>query len=320
MIVLFAVLDCVYFLNTPLIHQSETLIFEKGHSASRFIDDLYQQHLINAYQRVHLKLWFRFTKADKKMKAGEYAFNQNTYPKQFLEKILKGDSVVHRITLIEGWTFKEMIVALQANPILKQSIPLENQTLIDELGLSNQSPEGLFFPDTYYFVRGMSAKDILIKSKQKMNEVLASLWAKRDPSGALKSPYEGLILASLIEKESAHLSERPLISGVFHLRLKKNMRLQCDPTVIYGLGETYTGKLSTKDLRIDSPYNTYLHAGLPPTPIAAPSLSAIEAAFKPVETDALYFVAKGDGTHTFSATLADHVLAVEKMKQGKQHE
>lgn len=317
---LFAALDWIYFLNTPLIHESQTLIFEKGHSASRFIDQLHDQHLINAYQRIHLKLWSRFRQADKKMKAGEYAFNQKTYPKPFLDKIVKGDSVSHKITFIEGWTFQEIVSALQANPILKQSSSLESETVMAELGLPNQSPEGLFFPDTYYFVRGMSAKDVLIKSKQKMDEVLASLWARRDPNGVLKSPYDGLILASLIEKESAYSAERPLISGVFHLRLKKNMRLQCDPTVIYGLGTAYTGKLSKKDLQTDSPYNTYVNAGLPPTPIAAPSFSSIQAAFQPVQTDALYFVAKGDGTHTFSATLADHVLAVEKLRQGIQHE
>lgn len=318
--ILSATLDWIYFLNTPLIRQSQILVFEKGHSASRFIDDLYQQNLINAYQRIHLKLWIRFTKADKKMKAGEYAFDQNTYPNTFLSKIVKGDTLIHKITFVEGWTFQEILTALNANPILKESSPLDSQMVLAELGLSNQSPEGLFFPDTYYFVRGMSAKDVLLKSKEKMDNLLTSLWAKRDPNGALQSPYEGLILASLIEKESADIAERPLISGVFHLRLKKNMRLQCDPTVIYGLGDAYTGKLSTNDLKIDSPYNTYQHKGLPPTPIAAPSRSAIEAAFQPMQTDALYFVAKGDGSHTFSATLTEHVLAVEKLKKGKQHE
>lgn len=255
-----------------------------------------------------------------KLKAGEYAVNQDARPVDFLDILIKGDSIVHKITLIEGWTFSEMKAAIADNAILKRSESLDDAKLMDKLGFPNQMPEGHFFPDTYYFVRGMTDEDILLRAKQKMDALLQDLWSRQAPSSVLASPYEGLILASLIEKESAVPAEYPLISGVFHQRLKKKMRLQCDPTIIYGLGAAYTGKLHTKDLQLDTPYNTYLHTGLPPTPIAAPSRKALEAAFFPAETEALYFVAKGDGSHTFSTTLADHNVAVEKMKQGKQHE
>ena len=180
------------------------------------------------------------------------------------------------------------------------------------LGYPEQHPEGLFFPDTYRFPKGTSDVDFLKRAYQVMQKHLEREWSERDPELPLKSSYEALILASIIEKETGAGFERPLIAGVFIERLKRNMRLQTDPTIIYGLGEQYDGDIRFRDLRKDTPYNTYLHAGLTPTPIAMPGLLAIRAALHPTPTDALYFVSKGDGTHQFSATLEQHNAAVAR--------
>jgi UPF0755 protein len=206
-----------------------------------------------------------------------------------------------------------MLAAIAEDPIIENTLGDKNdQEIMNLLGYSGQHPEGMFFPDTYRFPKGTRDIEFLRRSYQVMQRHLTREWDQRDVGLPLNSSYEALILASIIEKETGTGFERPLISGVFTQRLKKNMRLQTDPTIIYGLGEQFDGNIRFRDLRKDTPYNTYLRAGLTPTPIALPGLDAIRAALHPAKTDALYFVSKGDGSHHFSTTLEEHNAAVNR--------
>lgn len=248
-----------------------------------------------------------------KVRAGEYRLRQGQTTSGLLELFTTGNSIQYSFTVIEGWSFREMMVQLESNPVIKNTLKnLSNEEVMTELGLEGQHPEGLFFPDTYRFPRGTSDRQFLKRSYQLMQKHLKRAWDNRAKNLPIKSPYEALILASIIEKETGADHERPLISAVFIQRLNLNMRLQTDPTIIYGMGEKFDGNIRRKDLRTDTPYNTYLRKGLTPTPIALPGLDSIEAALHPVESKALYFVAKGDGTHYFSKTLKEHNNAVIK--------
>ena len=223
--------------------------------------------------------------------------------------------VQYRITLVEGWTFRQFAQALAADPVLIHELDLDDPyawdpgTLFEGMGHA----EGWFLPETYQFTRGDSDRDILLRSNAAMNEALQAAWQGRDTGLPLDSPYELLILASIIEKETALDAERDRIAGVFVRRLNKGMRLQTDPTVIYGIGETFDGDIKRRDLRTDTPYNTYTRHGLPPTPIAMPGRASLEAAAHPADGEALYFVADGKGGHTFSKTLAEHQAAVNRL-------
>ncbi len=248
-----------------------------------------------------------------RLHAGEYALAPGMTPRALLAKMAAGDVVQHHFTIVEGWTFAQTRVALAHDADLGQTLATTDDAgVMRELGAADALPEGWFLPETYSYVRGMSDLDVLRRAYEAMHKALDKLWAARAPGLPLDSPYQALILASIVEKETARVDERPLIAGVFLHRLKIGMKLQTDPSVIYGLGPSYDGNLHHRDLEADTPFNTYTRTGLTPTPIALPGLAALTAVTHPAATDALYFVARGDGSHEFSATLEAHNRAVAK--------
>jgi UPF0755 protein len=250
-----------------------------------------------------------------RVRAGEYQIDAGLTADELLEKFIRGNPIQYQLTIIEGWTFRQMLEAIAADPIIEKTLQGKtDQEIMALLDLPGQHPEGLFFPDTYRFPKGTTDLNFLRRAYQVMDRHLQREWSQRAPDLPLKSSYEALILASIIEKETGAGFERPLIAAVFIERLKRNMRLQTDPTIIYGLGEGYDGNIRTRDLKLDTPYNTYLNAGLTPTPIALPGLASIHAALHPAPSDALYFVSRGDGTHQFSATLEEHNAAVRRFQ------
>jgi UPF0755 protein len=245
-------------------------------------------------------------------KAGEYLIKQDDTPLDLIDLFTRGNSILYSFTIIEGWTFNQLLEAIKKDAILEHTLPNNVSEIMAKISQDDESPEGRFLPDTYHFPRGTTDLDFLKRSYKTMQQKLSEEWAKRDNDLPLKSPYEALILASIIEKETGAAFERPLIAAAFIQRLKKGMRLQTDPTIIYGLGEGFDGNIRYRDLKKDTPYNTYLHKGLTPTPIALPGIDAIRAALHPADSDAIYFVSKGDGTHKFSRTLEEHNEAVSK--------
>ena len=248
-----------------------------------------------------------------KVRAGEYRLRQGQSTSGLLELFTTGNSIQYSFTVIEGWSFRQLMAQLESNPVIKNTLKnLSNEEIMTALGYSGQHPEGLFYPDTYRFPKGTTDRQFLKRSYKLMQKHLKKAWANRAKNLPLKSAYEALILASIIEKETGAEHERPLIAAVFIQRLNLNMRLQTDPTIIYGMGENYDGNIRRKDLKTDTPYNTYLRKGLTPTPIALPGLDSIEAALHPAKSKALYFVAKGNGTHYFSKNLKEHNNAVIK--------
>jgi UPF0755 protein len=252
------------------------------------------------------------------LKAGSYELSPNETTLSLLAKLTRGDQTTVSLTIVEGWTFKQMRAALAAHQHLKQDSRSLNETAImAQLGLAGQAPEGWFYPDTYVFARGTSDWDVLRRAHRSMQKRLTEVWTERDPASPLKTPYEALTLASIIEKETGAAKERPLIGGVFNNRLRIGMMLQTDPTVIYGLGDAFDGNLRKRDLQTDTPFNTYTRAGLPPTPISLPGQASLLAAVRPASTKALYFVARGDGTSEFSETLQAHNRAVRKYQLGQ---
>ncbi len=250
------------------------------------------------------------------IKAGSYLFEDAASPWRVLRKLTQGETLLGKITIIEGWTFRQMREALARHPGLrKETQGLDDAQLLAALGIEATHPEGLFFPDTYYFDYGSSDKALLLRAYHQMQQVLQEAWRDRPPGLPYKSPYEVLIMASIIEKETAVPEERGLIAAVFLNRLRLGMRLQTDPTVIYGLGADFDGNLRKVDLLTDTPYNTYTRGGLPPTPIALPGAASIRAAINPEPSAALYFVARGDGRHQFSNTLEEHNRAVARYQR-----
>ena len=243
--------------------------------------------------------------------AGEYALTQIVTPRVLLRRMADGDVIHHQFTIIEGWRFKELRLALAKEDKLEQTLGgLSDADVMARVGAEGVHPEGRFLPETYSFVRGQKDVDVLKRAYKAMQTQLTKRWAERDPQLPLGSPDELLTLASIVEKETGQAAERPRIAGVFVRRLKMPMMLQTDPTVIYGLGDSFNGNLTRKHLETDTPYNTYTRFGLPPTPIALPGDAALAAVANPAEGDELYFVAKGNGEHAFSATLAEHNRAV----------
>jgi len=263
--------------------------------------------------------WFvayaRLVHADAKVRAGEYSIQPGTTPEALLRQFASGAVIEHTVTFVEGWAFHDLRRALERNTALENTlIGKSDAQVMAALGEPGTAPEGLFFPDTYLFVKGTTDLEVLRQSRERMRRELEAAWAQRAPDVPFDSPYEALILASIVERETAIPAERARVAGVFAQRLRIGMRLQTDPTVIYGLGERYDGNLRRADLERDGPYNTYTRAGLPPTPIAMPSAASLQAAVKPEERGELYFVATGlpDGTHHFSRTLAEHQAAVKQ--------
>jgi len=257
---------------------------------------------------------------EKSVRAGEYRLQQAQSPSDLLELFTKGQPILYSFTVIEGWAFRQMISEMQHHSFIVNTLKGKSDAeIMAALGYQGRHPEGLFFPDTYSFPKGTSDIEFLQRAYHLMQKHLQREWDDRAKNLPITSSYDALILASIIEKETGVAYERPLIASVFTQRLEKNMRLQTDPTVIYGLGEGFDGNIRFRDLKKDTPYNTYLHKGLTPTPIALPGLDSIRAALHPADSKALFFVAKGDGTHYFSNTLEEHNKAVRKFQlKGKK--
>jgi UPF0755 protein len=262
-------------------------------------------------QPILFELLARYKGQGSKLKAGTYDADAGITPLALLSKIVHGEFAQFSFPLIEGWTFKQMRQAILQNPnLLHETAAMSDQDILTKLTAEYTMPEGLFFPDTYIFPKGSGDLDVYKKAYAQMQQHLQVAWQQRDANTPLKTPYEALILASIIEKESALKSDLPMVGSVFTNRLRKRMLLQTDPTVIYGMGDQYQGKIHKSDLLQDTPYNTYTRAGLPPTPIALPGMDALLAAVSPKQTDALYFVSRGDGSSQFSITLGEHNRAV----------
>ncbi len=304
-------------MDSPLKNQ-ETAYFEitKGQSLKAIADGLQGKGLLAR------PFWFRLMawagNASKRMKFGEYEIPVQTTPRQLLGLFTSGKVRHYGLTFIEGWTFKQMVEAMNREPgIVHQTegkSPVEIMGLMDSPG---EQAEGRFYPDTYFFSKGTADIEILKRSYRKMQTVLADEWQAKAQGLPLHNPYEALILASIVEKESALAEERNKIAGVFSRRLAKGMLLQTDPSVIYGMGEAYTGNIRKEDLHRDTPFNTYVHTGLPPTPISMPGIGAIRASLHPDSGASLYFVARGDGGHVFSNTLAEHNKAVDQFQKNR---
>jgi UPF0755 protein len=251
------------------------------------------------------------------IKAGTYELRAGATPLDLLGKLVRGDFALAEVKLIEGWTFRQVRAALDGHAKIRHDTAgLPDAELLRRLELPIAHPEGWFFPDTYVFPRGASDIEILRQAYRAMEKRLGAAWAERPAEAPFGSPYEALILASIVEKETGHPDDRAMVAAVFNNRLRLGMKLQADPTVIYGLGTSFDGNLRKRDLLADTPYNTYTREGLPPTPIAMPGRASIEATLRPPTSDALYFVARGDGSSEFSRTLEDHNRAVTKYQRG----
>lgn len=260
-----------------------------------------------------LYAWFRISGQGQRIKAGSYELERGITPERLLEKLARGEESLRAVTLIEGWTFHQFREALAASDDLRpDTAKLSDDDIMKLLGRPGVPAEGRFFPDTYTYSRGTSDVKVLRRALRLMDKRLAQAWAQRSPQSILKTPDEALTLASIVEKETGKAADRTLVAAVFQNRLRIGMPLQTDPTVIYGLGARYDGHLHKVDLQTDTPYNTYLHPGLPPTPIAMPGKASLLAAVRPAPGKFLYFVAKGDGTSQFSDNLDEHNRAVAK--------
>ncbi len=315
--VLFASHQYKRFLETPLSLPVEAYVIqiESGTSASTII-----KHLAGFGFTRHSWQWRLLMRLEPPaIKTGEYQLDPGILPRELLQLLSSGAVIQYRFTLVEGWTFTQLLQALAKNDVLRQTVERDSNKAGDEAGtvmisgLGLDYPEGWFFPETYQFTRGDSDFDVLDRAHKAMKKELDGAWEARNYDLPLNSPYELLILASIIEKETGKEEERGQVAGVFIRRLQKGMRLQTDPTVIYGMGDSFDGNIRRSDLKTDTPYNTYTRSGLPPTPIAMPGRASLLAAARPDAGDALYFVADGKGGHTFSATLQEHQQAVNRL-------
>lgn len=265
-----------------------------------------------------LYAFFRLSGRGRDIRAGNYEIPPGTTPLALLDKLVRGEETLRTLTLVEGWTFRQVRAALAREEQIKHDTAgLSDAALMERLGRPGVHPEGRFFPDTYTYAKGSSELAVLRRALHAMDRRLEAAWAQRASDTPLQSADEALILASIVEKETGRASDRAQIAGVFTNRLRNGMLLQTDPTVIYGLGEKFDGNLRRKDLLTDTPWNTYTRAGLPPTPIAMPGKAALLAAVQPERTKALYFVARGDGSSHFSATLDEHNRAVNRYQRGQ---
>ena len=311
--------DYKSFLETPVnIKQDVVFTIESGMSFSALNKKLISENIINESR--YLELLARHSKRANKIKSGEYKLMPGILPDELLNIFVSGKVVQYSMTLVEGWQIHEMLEAIKSNDVLEKELTTyDPEKLLAELAYPELVAEGLFFPDTYHFPRGTSDIEFLKRSYQRLQQVLEQEWQNRAEDLPYKTPYEALIMASIVEKETGLASERAKIAGVFVRRLNKNMKLQTDPTVIYAMGRQFDGNIRKKDLKIDSPYNTYRYKGLPPSPISLVGREAIHAALHPEDGKELYFVAKGDGSHYFSENLAEHNRAVVKyqLKKGK---
>jgi UPF0755 protein len=305
-----------YVWYTPVVvaEPGVRYLLKPGTSVNTFANDLSAQQVIKT--PFFFKLLIRLQGNTDKLKAGEYLFPKGATAASIIKQVVLAKGLVqHSFTIIAGWSFTQLKTALlQENKLSHQLVPLSDEAVMQQINGQLVKPEGWFYPDTYYFTESSSDIELLKRAYQLMAEKLNIEWQNRETDSPFQNAYEALIAASLVEKEAYLNAERPIIAGVLINRLKKNMLLQFDPTVIYGLGDTYTGAIQKTDLIADNPYNTYRHKGLPPTPIAMPSLASIVAVLHPAHHDHLYFVAKGDGSHQFSANLEDHNKAVTQSR------
>lgn len=301
------------FMTSPLYVPENGVAFEiKPGSSFAFVSNKLVADGLFENDR-WFRLYVRWHDKAGAIQAGDYLISPGSTPLTLLEQFTKGSVRLYTFTLVEGWNFREVLAALHANEAVQASMTDEDwPALLDSLGADIMHPEGLFLPETYRFPKNTTDKALLRQAYRLMQEVLTEEWAARSADAPVTSPYEALILASIVEKETARGDERPMIAGVFARRLQKRMRLQTDPTVIYGIGPAFDGNLTRKHLTTDTPYNTYTRHGLPPTPIAMPGRAAINAALNPEAGTALYFVATGlgDGSHQFSDNKAEHDAAV----------
>lgn len=309
----------VWWLQQPLDLKTETveLTVEPGMPARAVVQSLVQGGVQVDPQLLYW--WIRLSGQARQIKAGSYEISGEPTPRTVVAKLVRGEVAQRSVTLVEGLTFSQWRELLRKADQLRPDMQeLGDATVMEKLGRPGLHPEGRFFPTTYSYAKGSSDLALLRRAMQEMDQRLAAAWAQRAPDSPLKTPDEALILASIVEKETGRPSDRGQISGVFNNRLRIGMLLQTDPTVIYGLGAKFDGNLRKRDLQTDTPWNTYTRAGLPPTPIAMPGQDSLLAAVQPAATRALYFVARGDGTSEFSATLEEHNRAVRKYQLGQR--
>lgn len=305
------VVSIILFSPNKFADNNIIYVYSPGTNTHQLADELYQRGVIK--HPLLFRIAIRVQGHSKHLKSGEYEFNSGISMQGVINKLASGDVSTYEVTIVDGWTFKQALQMLESNPYLKHTLKgMSVAEIAKKLGIQRNNPEGLFLPETYQFIWPDSDEDVLRRAHKALQLVLQAQWEARTTGLVYKTPYQALIVASLVQKESGDVAERTEISGVIYRRLLKNMRLQIDPTVIYALGNKYKGKLHREDLWVKSPYNTYRHRGLPPTPIALPGANAIHAALHPDDGDALYFVAKGDGSHHFSSTLKAHDKAVLK--------
>lgn len=302
------------FADTPMtgLDKGETLLVERGDSLLRVIGKLRAAGMGEGH-RIQWQLLARQLGAAGKLQVGEYPLEPGMTPREILVRMRDGKVISHRVTIVEGWNIREVRAALaRAEPLEHDTSGLSDAALMAKLGRPGVHPEGRFLPETYAYTRGDSELDILGRAHAAMQVALQAAWEKRSRDSVLKTPDEMLILASIVERETGVAEERPRIAGLFERRLKLGMRLETDPTVIYGMGAGYAGNIRKRDLQADTPYNTYTRSGLPPTPIAMPSSAALDAVANPAPGDALFFVAVGDGSgrHLFAKTYAEHVANI----------
>lgn len=301
-------------IHQPLALQENTLLeVSPGRSFISLLQQLEQQQIIRS--ALPMRIWLRLNPDQAPIRTGEYRLEPPMTLRQLHLKMQQGDVVTYRVTLLEGWTFREFRQALANTAKLEQATADWTEAQIMEaVGMPDQAAEGWFFPDTYTYHKGMKDLDLLRLANRRMRELLDDVWQNRQDGLPYKTAYEALIMASIIERETGAPHERQDIAGVFVRRLQQGMRLQTDPTVIYGMGERYQGRITRRDLREPTPWNTYTIRGLPPTPIAMPGEAALRASVAPAAGDSLYFVARGDGTHQFSRTLQEHNRAVREFQ------
>jgi len=304
------------FADAPVagVGERTSLVIESGDSFNTVLRKLRQAGVASG-QDLEWRLLARQMGAAGRIQVGEYALAPGVTPRQVLADLRDGNVVSYRFTIVEGWNLRELRAALaRAEPLEQETAGLDGEALMAALGHPGVHPEGRFLPETYHYTTGHSDLELLRRAYDAMQAALDKAWESRATGLPLESKEQALVLASIVEKETGVAEERPRIAGVFLRRLEKGMRLQTDPTVIYGMGDAYKGNIRKADLLADTPYNTYTRAGLPPTPIAMPGADALHATTHPAEGDALYFVAVGDGSgrHVFSTTLAEHQAAVRK--------
>ncbi len=312
----FAYTEYNKFLEEKVVLTEKTAVFEikKGSNITQISNALEDKGIIS--NAIYFKLLARLQEKASKVKAGEYQLLPKMNPVDVLDLFVSGKTLQHQLSIIEGKTFKDLVSIIRNHPTLIQTLSdADYDNIMQKIGSKEKNPEGWFYPDTYNFPSKTTDLDFLKRAHKKMQDYLAEAWKKREPNEFIKTPYEALILASIVEKETGIPKERPLIAGVFLNRLKIDMMLQTDPTVIYGMGDSYKGVIYKSSLQRDTPYNTYTRKGLTPTPIATPSLQAIDAVMHPEKTDKLFFVADGSGGHYFSKTNAEHDKAVARYRK-----